>query len=842
MAVNIPLAISIDSRDATLAADGRLLNCYAEQSATGWSIYKRPGVDNYATYLGPGQGQYVWRGDLYTIFNDVMNNNDTAAQYTLSIYEAQGQQYQFSQTAGQDGTAIGDGTAWTQATASAAWTDRNLSATCVFNGRMWIAGGNETGTIKNDVYYSTDGITWTQATAAAAWSARCRHRMLVYNNRMWILGGSPNAAGGTALNDVWYSTDGITWTEATASAGWADRSELSALTYNNRMWVMAGQLANTATLYNDVWYSTDGANWTQATAAAAFPAGYGYSEAVFLNRMWMMAGTSLSENYGDNVWYSTDGITWTQATAAAGWAGRFNAVGLSYNNRLWIISGQINGAVEDDVWSSADGVTWSQATATAGFSARQAATGVVFNNLMWIMSGASNAGTTNNEVWYSTANSTTTSVGPTPYLMIKNNRLAWYLSGTTLTQISDVDYPAETVPGCLYLNGTFYVMDRAGQIHGSDLEDPSAWNSLNFITSEAEPDIGIAIAKILNYVVALGEWSMEAFQDVANSTGSPLARIDGAYRQYGCASAGSVAYIENGLVFMSQSKLRGREVVRMLGLEVERISTPSVEKVMLADDLSTVHAFCFKAGGREFYVLTLVDSAVTLVCDLANKIWYQWSSLIAGTAQSVTTLTSSGTTATATKAAHGYSDGQVVLIAGANQAGYNGTFVIRVVSSSVFTYTVASGLVTPATGTITATGYTDSYFRYINYVNNNGVDVVQHISDGLLYQIGTGYTNDNDVRINSRARTSTFNGRTLDNKSFPYLRLDADNISATAYVRWTDDDYSTYNLFRPISLAGNRKEIRNLTRSRRRAFEVMHADDSTFIAYELELGVLPWRI
>ena len=500
----------------------------------------------------------------------------------------------------------------------------------------------------------------------------------------------------------------------------------------------------------------------------------------------------------------------------------------------------------NEVYSSSDGITWTSAgTVTTNAVNVTRGAWYSYNNKMWSAGGGDGGGAgLEDDVWNSDTNTTTASVGPTSYLMVKNNNAAWYLTGTTLTQISDTDYPIETVPGVIYLNGTFYVMNRAGQINGSAIEDPSSWPALNFITSEAEPDVGVMIAKILNYAIALGEWSIEAFEttDPAPASGSTLTRIIGAYRQYGCASAGSVAYIENGLVFLSQSKLRGREVVRMLGLEVERISTPSVEKVILADTLATVYSYCFKAGGREFYVLTLVNTAVTLVCDLATKMWYQWTSLIAGTGQTLTTVTSSGTTATATLAAHGYSDGQVVLIAGANQSGYNGTFVIRRVSASVFTYTVASGLVTPATGTITATGYTDGYFRYINYVNNQGTDVVQHVTDGLVYQIGTTYNNDNDIRINTRLRTGVFTGQVMDNKSFPSLRLEADNVSATAYVRWTDDDYTTYNLFRSISLSGNRKEIRNLTRSRRRAFEVMHADNSTFIASELELGVLPWRI
>lgn len=67
-------------------------------------------------------------------------------------------------------------------------------------------------------------------------------------------------------------------------------------------------------------------------------------------------------------------------------------------------------------------------------------------------------------------------------------------------------------------------------------------------------------------------------------------------------------------------------------------------------------------------------------------------------------LTRSSTTATATtNAAHGYSTGDYVTIAQASPDGYNGKVKITVTSTTVFTYTVSSGLSTPATGTITAT-------------------------------------------------------------------------------------------------------------------------------------------
>lgn len=66
----------------------------------------------------------------------------------------------------------------------------------------------------------------------------------------------------------------------------------------------------------------------------------------------------------------------------------------------------------------------------------------------------------------------------------------------------------------------------------------------------------------------------------------------------------------------------------------------------------------------------------------------------------LTSLTSASTTATATKASHGLTTGDVVTIAGATQTEYNGTYTVTVVDNNTFTYTFAGSGTTPATGTI----------------------------------------------------------------------------------------------------------------------------------------------
>lgn len=68
----------------------------------------------------------------------------------------------------------------------------------------------------------------------------------------------------------------------------------------------------------------------------------------------------------------------------------------------------------------------------------------------------------------------------------------------------------------------------------------------------------------------------------------------------------------------------------------------------------------------------------------------------------VTSITRSGSTATVTKANHGFTTGDVVTISGASQTLYNGAWTITVADANTFTFSVLPA--TPATGTITVNG------------------------------------------------------------------------------------------------------------------------------------------
>lgn len=144
------------------------------------------------------------------------------------------------------------------------------------------------------------------------------------------------------------------------------------------------------------------------------------------------------------------------------------------------------------------------------------------------------------------------------------------------------------------------------------------------------------------------------------------------------------SFIENGVI---ENYPEGKLYV------TQRPSFTTVE------DASTVPV---DGTGRGIYYWRLVPSLYLVNLDTVYSGSYSTVCTVA--TDSVTSLTSSGTTATATVTNHGYIVGQSVTIKGATQTEYNGTYsVVSTPTANTFTYTFAGSATTPATGTITAT-------------------------------------------------------------------------------------------------------------------------------------------
>ena len=397
---------------------------------------------------------------------------------------------------------------------------------------------------------------------------------------------------------------------------------------------------------------------------------------------------------------------------------------------------------------------------------------------------------------------------------------------------------AVTVPGIVFIDGYFVVMDTNGILYTSGLNDATAWNALDFAAAQEEPGSGKAIGKTPGYVIAFKEWDLEPYYDAANAIGLPLSPVQNQMKLIGCASGDSLANLDGMLFWVSQTRQKGRGVHVMFGIDVALVSTPDIERILNLSTLETVYSFGVKIAGHTFYVLTLTDQNITLVYDAITKLWAQWSSLTLGTPVSVTSITLSGTTATVTATAHGLVDGDPVLIAGADQAVYNGIKVSKYIDANSFSFETTAGTTTPATGTITSTPYTETYFKYTKYIHALGKDLLQHESDGTLAELVETAYQDVGKPVNVVIRTGKIDGGTTDIKRFASFELIGNKANGTAYVRHSDDDYVTNSTYRTVDLSADRSIIRRLGAARRRSFEIKYLDNTALLVGAADIEVV----
>jgi hypothetical protein len=192
-------------------------------------------------------------------------------------------------------------------------------------------------------------------------------------------------------------------------------------------------------------------------------------------------------------------------------------------------------------------------------------------------------------------------------------------------EVSLNSFPANPVPGLVYLDGYVFVMDSTGTVWQSDQENPTSWGALNDIRAGNEPDDGMGLAKHLNYVVAFKQWTTDFLYDAGNPTGSVLSLNLPAHLELGCADGDAIQEFENTVVWMATTKNGSRTIAMLEGLAPKTISTKAVENFLNASDLSGVYSWAYKVPGHTFYGLVLTDQDITLIYDLNEQEWHQWT-------------------------------------------------------------------------------------------------------------------------------------------------------------------------------------------------------------------------
>jgi hypothetical protein len=305
-----------------------------------------------------------------------------------------------------------DGSNWTMID-TADWEGRHTFGGLIHNDKMWVVGGDQLQNhFQRDVWNTTDGINWNKVCDSVPWGERMTHMTCSFNGKIWAMGGQKIVGWGntidTAYNDVWNSVDGITWNLVTDSAAWNPRGQINKVcVFNGKMWILGGGTYNGIRTYNnDVWNSTDGVTWTNVTHAGPWAARQYHDVIVYDNAMWIIGGYDGIDNRKD-VWYSEDGTTWHELKNTP-WLPRHASSVFNFNQSLWVVAGnlwndswRLNTLVCPNVTSPVATTTvlsGNTAVFLANYSSASATyTWQVKNNLVWqnvvnsnVLNGANN--------------------------------------------------------------------------------------------------------------------------------------------------------------------------------------------------------------------------------------------------------------------------------------------------------------------------------------------------------------------------------------------------------------------------------------------------------------------
>lgn len=219
---------------------------------------------------------------------------------------------------------IADNLPWGGTEADQGLHDHTLT---VFKNKLWIIGGYFDGGAggQGGVWKSSDGINWAQTATGydLCLQTRFGHQSVVFQDKLWLLG----SYWAETKPDICSSPDGINFTVELYEAPWGERTGHMAIVFDNKLWIFGGIQDNQFACSSDIWYSENGITWTEAEPAP-WP-GRCQGKVVIANeKLWLIGGggeiTDEPEAWGllNDVWSSEDGLTWVEVTHSAPWYDR----------------------------------------------------------------------------------------------------------------------------------------------------------------------------------------------------------------------------------------------------------------------------------------------------------------------------------------------------------------------------------------------------------------------------------------------------------------------------------------------------------------------------------------
>jgi hypothetical protein len=348
----------------------------------------------------------------------------------------------------------------------------------------------------------------------------------------------------------------------------------------------------------------------------------------------------------------------------------------------------------------------------------------------------------------------------------------------------------------------FLIYTDGDSVNNSDLNSVTAYSASGTLSPNLVPDEPRAVARQKNAVIVFGSASKEVYSNAGNPFGSPLQRQPDLLERIGAIDQRSVTTLENEIYFVSSPYEGDIGVYRIRGLASERISTPTVDKIIgtVSSTGGAFYASSFRLGGYPYFGLFLSISGEEvnlMLLENGDEILLE-------------------------------NDDSIIM---ENDPASVPSFVRFLVYNA--------GLNLWSEWDSTKGTYIDS----VGSGNNNQIFATSRVeTDGKIYTInpvsdGELYQDDGDA-YSMEVRTSKTDFGTENRKyGISVSLLGADIQTGTATLEYSDDDYQTWTTAGTFDLTQSNPRItRVFDFEGARAWRLTHSDNTPFRAKALKFN------
>lgn len=203
------------------------------------------------------------------------------------------------------------------------------------------------------------------------------------------------------------------------------------------------------------------------------------------------------------------------------------------------------------------------------------------------------------------------------------------LSTNVLTQIADVDFPADAKMGA-FLDGYFLCLQEGtDKFFVSALEDGTSWNGLDVGSSNQSSDITQALIVDHREIWLFGSQTTGVWYNNGDPS-FPFVPINGVFIQQGTVAPFSAQSLDNSVFWLGGNEQGGGIAYRAAQFSPQRISTHAAELAWLSyERIDDAIAWVYQEDGHSFYVIWFPSGETTWVYDVTvsqamqQNIWHE---------------------------------------------------------------------------------------------------------------------------------------------------------------------------------------------------------------------------